>query len=374
MNKNQIPLVDLPQNYRSIQSEIDRKVLEVIASGAYIQSKYVVSFEEKFAKFCQNKFCIGVASGTDALHLGLLALDVKSGDEVIVPANTFIASVYAILYTGATPVLVDVDEKTANIDIVDLERKITSKTKVIMPVHLFGKPSEMKTIVKIAKKNNLKIVEDACQAHGAYYNDQKVGSIGDLAAFSFYPGKNLGAYGDAGAITTNSVRLMNKIKLLREYGTSKKYVFDIIGFNSRMDAIQAAILEVKLKHLNSWNKKRQQAARYYTKLLKEIDVPFIKVFEDLQKAASVYHLFVINVPQRNQLQKYLLDNGIQTGIHYPVPVHLQKSLEFLRHQVGDFPVSEKLAQQILSLPLFPEITKEQQDWIVKKIKDFYLND
>ncbi len=374
MNKNQIPLVDLPQNYHSIQSEIDHKVLEVIASGAYIQSKYVVSFEEKFAKFCQSKFCVGVASGTDALHLGLLALDVKAGDEVIVPANTFIASVYAILYTGATPVLVDVDEKTANIDIVDLERKITSKTKVIMPVHLFGKPSEMKTIVKIAKKNNLKIIEDACQAHGAYYNDQKVGSIGDLAAFSFYPGKNLGAYGDAGAITTNSVRLMNKIKLLREYGTSKKYVFDIIGFNSRMDAIQAAILEVKLKHLNSWNKKRQQAARYYTKLLKEIDVPFIKVFEDDQKAASVYHLFVINVPQRNQLQKYLLDNGIQTGIHYPVPVHLQKSLEFLRHQAGDFPVSEKLAQQILSLPLFPEITKEQQDWIVKKIKDFYLND
>ncbi len=374
MNKNQIPLVDLPQNYRSIQSEIDQKVLEVIASGAYIQSKYVVSFEEKFAKFCQAKFCIGVASGTDALHLGLLALDVKSGDEVIVPANTFIASVYAILYTGAKPVMVDVDEKTANIDIVDLKRKITSKTKVIMPVHLYGKPSEMSEIGKIAKKNNLKIIEDACQAHGAFYKDQKIGSIGDLAAFSFYPGKNLGAYGDAGAITTNSVRLMKKIKLLREYGTSKKYVFDIIGFNSRMDAIQAAVLEVKLKHINLWNKKRQQAARYYKKLLKEIDVPFIKVFEDDQKAASVYHLFVISVPQRNKLQKYLLDYGIQTGIHYPVPVHLQKSLKFLGYQSGDFPVSEKLAQQILSLPLFPEISKEQQDWIVKKIKDFYLND
>ncbi len=374
MNKMQIPLVDLPQNYRSIKSEIDRKVLEVVASGAYIQGKYIASFEDKFAQFCQTKYSVGVASGTDALHLGLLALGVKSGDEVIVPANTFIASVYAILYTGATPVVVDVDEKTANIDCVDLQRKITSKTKVIMSVHLFGKPADMKTIVKIAKKNNLKIIEDACQAHGAYYNFQKVGSIGDLAAFSFYPGKNLGAYGDAGAITTNSSRLMKKIKLLREYGASKKYYFDVIGFNSRMDAVQAAILEIKLKYLNSWNKKRQQAAKYYQKLIRKIDVPFIKTFDDDPQSASVYHLFVICTPQRNQLQKYLLDFGIQTGIHYPVPIHQQKALKYLGYKSGDFPVSEKLAQQIISLPLFPEITKEQQELIVKKIKDFYIND
>jgi dTDP-4-amino-4,6-dideoxygalactose transaminase len=298
---------------------------------------------------------------------------VKKGDEVIVPANTFIASVYAILYAGALPVIVDVDENTSSIDVLQVEKKITSKTKVIMPVHLYGKPADMASLKKIAKQKGIAILEDACQAHGAMYHEKKTGSLGDIAAFSFYPGKNLGAYGDAGAITTNSASLMKKIKSLREYGAKKKYYFDQIGYNSRLDALQASILRVKLRHLDVWNKKRQRAVAYYQKNLLQ-DLPFIKTFTEDPNAKSVYHLFVIQVPQRDVLQKYLLEYGIQTGIHYPVPVHLQKSLDFLGYTKNSFPIAEKLASSILSLPLYPEITKDQQDWVIEKIRDFYLHD
>ena len=373
MSKVLIPLVDLTANYYTIQGQINRAVHSVVQSGMYIQGKQVERFEEKFAKFCDTKYCLGVASGTDALHLSLLALGIQKDDEVIVPANTFIASLYAVLYAGGIPVLVDVDEKTACMNVSELAKKITSKTKVIMPVHLYGKPADMYSIKKIAKKYRLKILEDACQAHGALYYGKKIGSIGDIAAFSFYPGKNLGAYGDAGAITTNSNSLMKKVKLLREYGSSKKYYFDMIGFNSRLDAIQAAILEVKLKHLNTWNKKRQRAARYYQQKLSQ-ELPFIKTFKDDSSAASVFHLFVIMTTQRDQLQKYLLDKGIQTVIHYPIPIHLQEAVRFLGNEKGSYPVSEKLAETILSLPLYPEITREQQDYVIKAIKEFYLHD
>jgi dTDP-4-amino-4,6-dideoxygalactose transaminase len=373
MNKLRIPLIDLAANYQTIKSEIDKAINETVSSGSYILSDQVSLFEEKFAHYCNTKYAVGVASGTDALYLSLLALGVQKGDEVIVPANTFIASVYAVLYAGATPIIVDVNEETASIDVSQVEKKITSKTKVIMPVHLYGKPADMTSLKKITKQKGIALLEDACQAHGALYHGRKVGSLGDIAAFSFYPGKNLGAYGDAGAVTTNSATLMKKIRSLREYGAKKKYYFDQIGYNSRLDAIQASVLRFKLRHLDAWNKKRQRAAVYYQKKLFQ-DLPFIKTVTEDPIAKSIYHLFVIQVPQRDALQKYLLEYGIQTGIHYPVPVHLQKSLDFLGYTKNSFPIAEKLASSILSLPLYPEITKDQQDWVIEKIKDFYLHD
>ena len=370
MNKIIIPLVDLKANYQSIKSEIDRKINEVISSGSFIQGKYVESFEEKFAKFCDAKYCIGVGSGTEALHLSLMAMGVGKDDEVIVPVNTFVATAYAALYVGAKPVLVDVDEYTSNIDVFQLEQKITKKTKLIIPVHLYGQCAQMDAIKKIARKYKLLVLEDACQAHGAEFNGERAGSIGDMATFSFYPGKNLGAYGDGGAITTNSKVLMQKIKKLREYGSVKKYFFQSLGFNSRLDALQAAILEVKLKHLDSWNRKRQKAAAYYDKKISQ-ELGFIKPVKNLPNATSVYHLYVIQTAKRDKLLSYLAANAVYAGIHYPLPLHLQESLKQLGYKKGDFPVAERLSQEILSLPIYPEITTSLQDQVIRYLKEFY---
>src|SRR3989344_738869 len=349
-NSMQIPLVDLKTQYQALKKEVDLSLAEVLLSGSFIKGEFLERFEKDFAKFVGTKHCIGVASGTDALHLSLVALGIGKGDEVILPVNTFVATAYAVVFTRATPVFVDIDLSTSNIDARLIGEKITKKTKAIIPVHLYGQPAEMDKIVSLAIKNKLFVLEDAAQAHGATYKKKPVGSFGNVAAFSFYPGKNLGAYGDGGAITTNSNKLNKILRQLREYGAKTKYLHQRIGYNSRLDAIQAAILQIKLKYLSDWNKKRQKAASYYDKLLKEI--PFIKIPVINKNTTSVFHLYVIRTPKRNSLINHLSMDGIQAGIHYPKPLHLQKSLKYLRYKRGDFPVAEKTSNQILKMQRF----------------------
>ncbi len=364
-----IPLVDLKKQHDSLHQEIEASLKLVMTSASFIKGPTLEQFEENFAKFIGIKHCIGVASGTDALHLSLLALGVGKGDEIILPANTFIATAYAVLYTGAKPILVDIDPNSYNLDPHLLRGKITQNTKAIIPVHLYGQIADMDRIKSIADKHNLYVIEDACQAHGAKYKGKNAGTFGDLAAFSFYPGKNLGAYGDGGAVTTNSTKLAKTLKKLREYGGISKYRYDTIGLNSRLDAIQAAILQIKLKYLEQWNNNRVKLANYYNKRFNR-EIPFIKVPYVNSFSTSVYHLYVIRTPKRNQLAEYLSSQGIQTGIHYPIPLHLQKSLQHLGYKKGDFPVTESLGREILSLPIYPELTLNQQNYIIDSIKEF----
>jgi len=365
-----IPLVDLQFQHRFLKQEFNKIFEDVFESSSFIKGPILEGFEKDFANFLGAKYCIGVASGTDALHLSLIALGIEKGDEVILPVNTFIATVYAILYTGAKPIFVDIDPKTYNIDTTLIENIITKKTKAIIPVHLYGQPAQMDKILYLAKKYKLFIIEDACQSHGATYKGKYTGTFGDLAAFSFYPNKNLGACGDGGAITTNSLRLYNLLKRLREYGfIDAKYTYDRIGYNSRLDTIQAAILRKKLKYLKRWNIKRKKLATYYNKKIKNIPyitTPFVDKF-----VTSVYHLYVMRTKKRNLLIKYLSSKGIQTGIHYPIPLHLQKSLSSLGYKNGDFPVAEAISKEILSVPLYPELTIFKQEYIVESIKDFF---
>lgn len=368
--KMQIPLVDLKIQYKSLSKEINTAFKKICSSSSFIKGWALEEFEQDFAKFIGTKHCIGVASGTDALHLSLIALGIGKDDEVLLPVNTFIATAYAIIYVGAKPIFVDVDTKTYNIDVNLIEKKITKKTKAIIPVHLYGQPAEMDKIMKLAEKYKLFVIEDACQSHGADYKNKRTGTFGQIAAFSFYPGKNLGAYGDGGAITTNSAKLAKKIKQLREYGSTTKYLHDILGFNSRLDNLQSAILRIKLKYLPSWNKRRQKAAQYYNKKF-NMEIPFIKTPFIEPYATSVFHLYVIQTPKRNKIIAYLKSKGTQTGIHYPLPLHLQNSLKYLGYKRGDFPVAEKLSNQILSIPLYPELTFKQQDYIVKSIRSFF---
>lgn len=366
----QIPLVDLKKQYRNLDKDFNHILKKIFISGNFIKGEYLERFEKDFAKFIGTKFCLGVASGTEALHLSLLAQNIGKGDEVILPVNTFIATSYAILYAGAKPIFVDADKKTYNIDTKLIERKITKKTKAIIPVHLYGQPAKMDEIMKLAKRYKLFVVEDACQAHGASYKNKNVGTFGNLAAFSFYPSKNLGAFGDGGAITTNSSKLYNVLKRLREYGYStSRYHYNRIGFNSRLDTIQAAILIIKLKYLKEWNLKRQKLANYYNRKLQEIPLitrPYIE-----RGADSVYNLYVIRTAKRDKLMQYLSSKGIKTGIHYPIPLHLQQSLSDLGYRKGDFPIAETMCREILSIPLYPELTTFQQDYIVESIKEFF---
>lgn len=368
-NNMQIPLVDLKTQYQTLKKEVDLSLEKVLLSGSFIKGDFLERFEKDFAKFVGTKHCIGVASGTDALHLSLVALNIGKGDEVILPVNTFVATAYAVAFTGATPVFVDIDPITSNIDVRLIEEKITKKTKAVIPVHLYGQPAEMDKLLAIAKKHRLFVLEDAAQAHGATYKKKAVGNFGKLAAFSFYPGKNLGAYGDGGAITTNSSKLNKILRQLREYGAKTKYEHQRVGYNSRLDAMQAAILQIKLRYLPRWNEKRRKAALYYDKHLKKM--PFIKTPVIDKSAASVYHLYVIRTPKRDKLIKHLTMDDIQTGIHYPKPLHLQKSLKYLGYKKGDFPVAEKISRQILSLPIYPELILTQQDYIVESIKKFF---
>lgn len=365
--KNKINFVDLGRQYRSIKTEIDEAISRVVNKTNFILGDEVEEFEKEFAEFCQTKFCVGTASGTDALFLSLKALDLGPGDEVITVPNTFIATALAISLTGAKPVFVDIEKNTFNINPEFIERSITSRSKVILPVHLYGQPAAMDKILTIAKKYNLKVVEDACQAHGAEYQGKRVGSFGDLAAFSFYPSKNLGAYGDGGAITTNNSELAEKIKMLRNYGQQVKHHHLVKGFNSRLDTLQTAILRAKLKYLEQWNEARRQNAKLYNQLLQGIDVAIPKEIENVK---SVYHLYVIRTKRRDELAKFLSEKNISTAIHYPTPIHLQPAYQDLGYQSGDFPVSEAISKEIISLPMFPELTEEEIKYVVQSIKKF----
>lgn len=353
---DKIPFVDLATQYRSIKAEADAAVLRVFERGDFILGQDVTAFEQEFAAYCETSHCLGVANGTDALKLALQACGIGPGHEVISAAHTFIATTLAITECGATPVLVDCEPDYYLIDASKIEAAITPKTRAILPVHLYGQCADMDVIMAIAKKHNLVVVEDACQAHGARYKGKRAGSIGDIAAFSFYPGKNLGAYGDGGGITTDRVDLAERVKLLRNYGQRVKYQHDVKGGNSRLDSVQAAVLRVKLRHLDAWNAARGEAAVEYGKALagKNIGLPKIA-----PNTTHVFHLYVVQTDDRAGLQKSLDAAGAQHGIHYPIPIHQQPAMASLGYKTGDFPVAEYLAPRILSLPMFPELSKEQ---------------
>ena len=360
-----IPFLDLKAQYKNIKPEIDNVVKRVIESQFFVLGQELEAFEKEFAKYLSTKYVVGVNSGTDALILSLLVLGIGKGDEVITPVNSFVATVGAIVQVGSKPILVDCDSQTYEIDINQVQKKITKKTKAILLVHLYGAPCEIERLVKIAKKNKIFLIEDAAQAHGATFNNKKLGSFGDLAAFSFYPGKNLGAYGDGGAIVTNNKRLYEKLILLRNHGQSKKYFHDTFGLNTRLDEVQAAVLRVKLKYLDKWNKQKQTIAKNYKDSLKNY-----KTQKIIQGGESNYYVFIIESANRKKLQSYLLKNRIHTLIHYPIPIHLQKAYKYLGYKKGDFPITEEIAGRILSIPNYPELTLTQQNYLIDKLNKF----
>ena len=368
-----IPFVDLKAQYDSIKDEIDEAIQNVLNNTSFIMGEDLINFEEEFASFCNTKYAIGVANGSDALILALRACGIGEGDEVITVPHTFISTSEAISNVGGKIVFVDIGPKTYAIDVSKIKDKITEKTKAIIPVHLYGQPADMEPIMELAKKYNLKIIEDAAQAHGAEYKGKKVGSIGDVACFSFYPGKNLGAYGDAGIVVTNNEEIAEKIKLLRNHGRiTKKYEHDIEGYSSRLDNLQAAILRVKSRHLNKWNESRRRNAKKYNELL--INIGGIITPYEADYAKHVYHLYVIRTDKgRDKLREELKSKGIATGIHYPIPLHLQPAYSYLGYKRGGFPVTEKASQEILSLPMFAELNGGQIEEIVKIIKNFKNN-
>ena len=364
-----ITFVDLKRQYNSIRAEISHEIEKVLESGRFILGENVEAFEEEFAKYCGVKYGVGVASGSDAITLSLKALGVRQGDEVITAPNTFVATVDAISRNEGKPLFVDIDPEIYTIDVSKIEKKITRKTKAVIPVHLYGHPADMDPIKEIAEKYGLYTIEDACQAHGAMYKNKKVGSLGNVGCFSFYPSKNLGAYGDGGIVVTDDEEIARRIKKLRNYGQSKKYYHDFVGYNSRLDEIQAAILRVKLKHLDKWNEMRRKNARSYNELLRDTSEVVTPVKREFVK--HVYHLYVIRCKKRNKLQKYLASEKISTGIHYPIPVHLLRAYSHLGLKKGSLFFTEKYADEVLSLPMFPEITSNEIEYVCTKIREFY---
>jgi dTDP-4-amino-4,6-dideoxygalactose transaminase len=364
-----VPFLDLKAQYKTIKDEVHSAISEVMEKTAFAGGPFVAGFEKEFAFFCNCKHAIGVGNGTDALWLSLIALGVGPGDEVITVPNTFIATAEAITYCGAQPVFVDVDEMTYNMNPSLLETAITPKTKAIIPVHLFGQPADMDPIMAIAQERGLYVVEDACQAHGAEYKGRKAGSIGNTGCFSFYPGKNLGAYGEAGAVVTNDDTLAEKMRIFRDHGQAKKYYHGMIGWNARMDGIQGAVLGVKLKYLPDWNESRRKHAQEYNTLLSPLSNVIKPCVADYAK--HVYHIYALRVKERDKLMTYLADKGISCGIHYPVPIHLQVAYSFLGLSPGSFPVAEKCASEFLSLPMFPELDKDQIKYVVDTIQEFF---
>jgi dTDP-4-amino-4,6-dideoxygalactose transaminase len=361
-----IPLVDLKAQYAGIKPEIDAAIERVVNNTSFIMGKEVSEFEQKFASYVEAKAAVGVASGTAALHLSLMACGVGPGDEVITTAHTFMATSEPISQVGAKPVFVDIDPDTYNIDASLVEQAITPRTKAIIPVHLYGQPAQLEELLEVARRHNLSLIEDAAQAHGAEYKGQRCGSIGDLACFSFYPGKNLGAYGDAGAVTGNNDELLARVRKLRDHGRTSKYEHDEIGFGERLDGLQAAILGAKLPHLEDWTEARRSHAKLYNELLAGCDV--VTPFE-MEEARHVYHLYVIRTPRRDKVLAHLKSKGIDAGIHYPVPLHRQPA--YLKQGYGDLslPVTEQAAAEVLSLPLFPELTYEQIAYIAEAVKE-----
>ncbi|NJO84075.1 MAG: DegT/DnrJ/EryC1/StrS family aminotransferase [Blastochloris sp.] len=363
-----IPFVDLKAQHAPISAEISEAVHRVIQKTNFILGDEVSLFEEEFAAYCENTYAVGVDSGTAALELAIRAHGLGPGDEIITTANTFIATVFAISHTGATPVLVDVDAQTYTMDVAALERAITPRTKAIVPVQLYGQPADMDAIMELARQHHLIVMEDAAQAHGARYKGKRVGSLAHTSAFSFYPAKNLGCCGDGGAVVTSDAQVANTIKVLRNCGQSEKNYHPLIGHNHRLDTMQAAILRIKLKHIDAWNAGRRQAARRYYELL--AGHPGIVAPEEAAYAESVWHLYVVRVEEREALQKYLSEQGISTGIHYPVPIHVQEAYKSLGYPEGSFPITEQYAPQIVSLPMFAELTDEAIQYVVEHILAF----
>ncbi|HLO15289.1 MAG TPA: DegT/DnrJ/EryC1/StrS family aminotransferase [Anaerolineales bacterium] len=362
-----IPFLDLKAPYVELKDELDAAYRRVMASGWYILGKEVEAFEAEFAAYCESKYCIGVANGLDALHLIVRAYGIGPGDEVIVPSNTYIATWLAVTHAGATPVPVEPDERTYNIDPAKIEQAITPKTKAILVVHLYGQAADMDPINAIAQKHGLKVIEDCAQAHGARYKGSRAGSLGDAAGFSFYPGKNLGALGDGGAVVTNDDSIVERIRVLRNYGSRVKYHNEVKGFNSRLDELQAAFLREKLKTLDANNQRRCEVATRYLELLSRSDLvlPFVPEWAD-----PVWHLFVVRSESRDQLQQHLHACGVGTMIHYPVPPHLQPAYTELGFGAGSFPVSESIHRQVLSLPIGPTITGDEIVQVAQAIESF----
>ncbi len=359
-----VPFADLKKQYAAIKSEIDEAIQSVILDSAFIGGKYVQTFEESFARFCKVSYCVGVGNGTDALYIALRALGIGTGDEVITVANSFIATPEAITMTGARPVFVDCDPLTYNIDVGKIQAALTPRTKAIVPVHLYGQPADMPSIMNIAQDNNLYVVEDSAQAHGAEIGGHRVGTFGHAAIFSFYPGKNLGAYGDAGAIVTNDNDLAVKCRMIANHGRVKKYDHDFEGINSRLDGIQAAILSVKLKYLENWTESRRKTADLYHYYLSgsTVVVPFVKA-----GMRHVYHLFVVRVQERYRVQAELQGAGVATGIHYPIALPNLQAYKYMGKSPADFPFASKYSGEVLSLPMFPELTEEQIEYVCKNL-------
>ena len=365
----EILFLDLKASYSELRHELDIAYRRVMESGWYILGKEVEVFENEFAKYCGAKHCVGVGNGLEALHLILRSCDIGEGDEVIVPANTYIATWLAISYAGARPVPVEPDKRTYNIDPVRIEEAITSRTKAIFPVHLYGQPADMGAINEIAEKHGLIVLDDAAQAHGARYRGNKVGSLAHATGWSFYPGKNLGAFGDAGAITTNDDALAERVRILRNYGSKVKYYNEIKGFNSRLDSLQAAFLRVKLKYLDTWNIRRKRIAEYYLSAFSdvpEITLPYVPAW-----AEPSWHLFVIRYSKRDDLAQYLRDKGIQTLIHYPVPPHLQFAYEEMGLSKNSYPITEAIHREVVSLPIGPHLTMVEAQQVTKAIHGYF---
>lgn len=368
-----VPFLDLKVQYQSIKHEINPAIQNVLDNTAFVLGKSVTDFETAFASKHQVKYCYGTSSGTSGNHMVLWALGIGPGDEVIMPANTFIATAWGATLCGATPVFVDCHPESYNIDPELVEKAITSRTKAIVAVHLYGQPADMDFLREIARKHKIYLVEDAAQAHNAEYKGKKVGGLSDAASFSFYPGKNLGAYGEGGAVTTNDEKLAEKFKMLRDHGAVQKYSHESYGHNYRMEGIQGAVLGVKLNYLDQWTDGRRRAAETYRELLE--DIKEIQLPVEMPYARHVYHLFVIQLNEggskkRDEIAGFLNNNGISTGLHYPIPLHLQKCFSYMGCRMGDFPNSEKLASTGISLPMFPELTNEQIAFIAENIKRF----
>lgn len=364
-----IPIVDLRSQYLAIKGEIDQAVQSVIEKTDFIGGPFLKTFEEKFASYCDAKNCIGVGNGTDALFIVLKSLGIGPGDEVITVANSFVATSESITSAGAKVIFTDIDPRTYNIDVAKIEEKITTRTKAIIPVHLYGQPADMDPILDLATRYGIKVIEDAAQAHGAEYKGRRIGSIGDAACFSFYPGKNLGAYGDGGAVVTNDGILAKKVRMYANHGRIDKYDHEVEGVNSRLDAMQAAVLTVKLKHLEKWNGLRRRNAYFYNNCLKDLNV---ETPQEIKQIRAVYHLYVVRVDSRKRpgLQKYLKDLGVSTGIHYPIALPCLRAYKYLGHDQSNFPHAIKASNEIVSLPMYPELTEEQIRYIVKSIEDF----
>src|SRR6266536_236827 len=363
-----VPFLDLKAPYLELKSQMDAAYLRIVESGRFILGSEVEAFEAEFASYCGARYCIGVDNGLAALHLILRAYDVGRGDEIIVPANTYIATWLAVSFTGATVVPVEPDELTYNMDVERIARVITSRTRAIVPVHLYGQPADMDPILEVARHHGLIVIEDAAQAHGARYKHRRAGSIGDAAGFSFYPGKNLGALGDGGAVTTNDGALADRVRVLRNYGSRIKYENEVQGLNSRLDALQAAFLRVKLAHLDEWNNRRREVAKRYLETLAAM--PDLTLPSLPEWAEPVWHLFVIRHPLRDALRKHLTKAGIDTIIHYPIPPHLSGAYRDKDWKAGDFPVTEQLANEVLSLPIGPHLDQALRQEVVSTVKEF----